>query len=69
MKRYAKTVGALVILGALWASINFYNKRKSPESSKSSEPSKEMILPVKADQVQSFNVTPREYRREKAGIA
>ena len=60
MKRYAKTVGALVILGALWASINFYNKRKSPESSKSSEPSKEMILPVKADQVQSFNVTPRD---------
>jgi Domain of unknown function (DUF4340) len=60
MKRYLKTVAALVVLGALWASITYYNKRKSQESSKSSEPPKEMILPVKADQVESITVTPRD---------
>lgn len=60
MKRYAKTVAALVVLAALWASITYYNKRKSQESSKTSEASKEMILPVKTDQVQSFTVAPRD---------
>ena len=60
MKRYVKTVAALVVLAALWASITYYNKRKSHESAKSSEPAKEMILPVKADQVESFTVSPRD---------
>ena len=60
MKRYAKTIAALVILGALWGSISYYNKRKAQQAAKSIEPAKEKILPVKADQVQSFTVTPRD---------
>lgn len=59
MKRYLKTLLTLVILAGLWFGFNYYNKRKATGSSKTPEKPKELILPVKKDQVQAFTITPR----------
>jgi hypothetical protein len=60
MKRYLNTLVAIVILAALWFGFNYYNRRKTKESTASAEKPKELILPVKADQVHSFTITPRD---------
>ncbi len=60
MKRYLNTLVAAVILVALWFGFNYYNKRKAKETAASTEKPKELVLPVKADQVRSFTITPRD---------
>jgi hypothetical protein len=60
MKGLWKTLIALVLLGALWAGFNYYNKRKAKESAAETSKPKQLILPVKADQVQSVTITPRD---------
>ena len=60
MKRYLNTLVAIVILAALWFGFNYYNKRKAKETAATSEKPKELVLPVKADQVHSFTITPRD---------
>ena len=60
MRRYLKTLMGAVVLAALWLGFNYYNKRKGEETSKNAEKPKEMILPVKADQVQSVTITPKD---------
>jgi len=60
MKGLWKTLIALLVLGALWAGFNYYNKRKLKESAAEASKPKQLVLPVKADQVQKFTVTPRD---------
>jgi hypothetical protein len=60
MKRYLNTLVAIAVLAALWFGFNYYNKRKAKESAASTEKPKELVLPVKADQVHSFTITPRD---------
>jgi Domain of unknown function (DUF4340) len=59
MKRYLKTLITIVILAGLWFGFNYYNKRKAAETAKTAEKPKELLLPVKKHQVQSFSITPR----------
>lgn len=59
MRGLWKTLVAVVLLGALWGGFNYYNKRKSKESAAEASKPKQMILPVKADQVRQFTITPR----------
>jgi len=59
MKGLWKTLIALVVLTALWAGFNFYNKRKANEAAAQASKPKQLLLPVKADQVQKFTITPR----------
>ncbi|HEY6291487.1 MAG TPA: DUF4340 domain-containing protein [Terriglobia bacterium] len=60
MKRYLNTLIAIVIFAALWGGFTYYNKRKAKEVVATPEKPKELILPVKAEQVQSFTITPRD---------
>lgn len=60
MKRYLNTLVAIVVLAALWFGFNYYNRRKAKESAASTEKPKELVLPVKSDQVHSFTITPRD---------
>jgi Domain of unknown function (DUF4340) len=60
MKGLLKTLIALVVLTALWFGFNYYNKRKAKEAAAESSKPKQLVLPVKADQVQSFTITSRD---------
>lgn len=60
MKGLWKTLIALIVLAALWEGFNYYNKRKSKEADAEASKPKQLILPVKADQVQKFTLTPRD---------
>ncbi len=60
MKGLWKTLIAFLVLGALWAGFNYYNKRKIKESAAEVSKPKQVILPVKADQVEKFTITPRD---------
>jgi len=60
MKKYLNTLIAIVIFAALWGGVTYYNKHKSKEEAATTEKPKELILPVKAEQVQSFTITPRD---------
>ncbi|HEV2423955.1 MAG TPA: DUF4340 domain-containing protein [Terriglobia bacterium] len=59
MKGLWKTLIALVVLAALWAGFNYYNKRKSKQAEAEASKPKQLILPVKAAQVQKFTIAPR----------
>jgi hypothetical protein len=60
MKGLWKTLIAFLVLGALWAGFNYYNKRKSKESAVEASKPKQLLLPLKADEVQKFTITPRD---------
>jgi len=59
MKRYLKTLLTVVILAGLWFGFNYYNKHKSAASTATPEKPKELLLPVKKDQIEAFTITPR----------
>ena len=59
MKRYVNTLVALVVLAALWAGFNYYNKRKAKEATAEANKPKKLVIPVKAEQVQSFTLAPQ----------
>jgi hypothetical protein len=60
MKRYVNTLIAVIVLAGLWAGFNYYNKRKGKETSAEANKPKELVVPVKQDQVKSFTIAPRE---------
>jgi hypothetical protein len=60
MKRYINTLIAAIVLLALWGGFNYYNKRKAKETTAEANKPKEFAVPVKADQVQSFTIAPRD---------
>lgn len=60
MKGLWKTLIALLVLGALWAGFNYYNKRQVKKSAAEASKPKQLILPVKAGQVQKFTITPHD---------
>lgn len=59
MKRYLKTLIAVILLVGMWAGFNYYNLHKSQQPVATPEKPKDLILPVKAEQVQSFTITPK----------
>lgn len=60
MKRYINTLIAIIVLAALWAGFNYYNKRKAKETTADANKPKELVVPVKQDQVRSFTIAPHE---------
>ena len=60
MKRYINTLIAVIVLAALWAGFNYYNKRKAKETTADANKPKELVVPVKQDQVRSFTIAPHE---------
>jgi Domain of unknown function (DUF4340) len=60
MKGLGKTLIALALLGVLWAGFFYYNNHKAKETAAENSKPKQLILPVKAEQVQSFTITPRD---------
>jgi hypothetical protein len=60
MKQYGRTLGALLILLAVWASFTYYGRRKSREAAKTESKPAEKFLPVNADQIQAFSIKPRD---------
>lgn len=59
MKKYLNTLVALAFLAALWASFNYYDRRKSRQASKTESTPHEKILPLDASHVQSLTFKPR----------
>lgn len=60
MKRYYNTLIAVILLAALWAGFNYYNKKKGKEAATDTSKPKELVLPVKQDQVKSFTLAPHD---------
>ena len=58
-RKYAQTLVAVVILGALWGWFDFYSKRKAKETT-GSETKQEKILTLGPDSIQSFTLKPRD---------
>ncbi len=58
-RKYAQTLVAIVILGALWGWFDFYGKRKAKENT-GSETKQEKILALEPASIQSFTLKPRD---------
>ena len=60
-KKYLNTLFAIVLLGALYGGLTYWDKRKSSEPPKpDSTASQEKLLAIESSHVQSFTIKPRE---------
>lgn len=60
-KKYLNTLFAIVLLGALYGGLTYWDKRKSSEPAKSdTTTSQEKLLTIESSHVQSFTIKPRE---------
>src|SRR3990172_6083466 len=60
-KKYLNTLFAIVLLGALYGGLTYWDKRKSSEPAKAdTTASQEKVLAVESSHIQSFTIKPRE---------
>ncbi len=59
-EKYVNTLVALALLGALWGTITYWEKRKSRQATKIESTPQEKILSLDSNHIQSFTIKPRE---------
>lgn len=57
--KYLNTLVGLVVLAALWASFNYYDKRKGREGPKTASTAEEKIFSVESSHIQALTLRPR----------
>jgi uncharacterized protein DUF4340 len=58
-QKLANTLVALLLLGAMWGAITYYDKRKSKETPKAETTVQEKILPLDSQHIRSLTLSPR----------
>jgi len=59
-KQYWNTLVAIALLGALWASFRYYDRRKAREAEKTESKPAEKVWAVESDHIRSFTLKPRD---------
>jgi len=59
-KKYWNTLVALAVLGVLWATFRYYDKRKAREEEKAASKPAEKVLAVESDHIRAFSMKPRD---------